>query len=362
MKRFRLILPLLLLASVAFAQTDFDQATLEEKEKMLEDAQTELDGVQERIDELKKQIDEMKPVDDWKFGGYIGLLANQTALVNWAAGGENSIAGTFIGGAYANFARGKHSFENSLDISVGYIKQGSAPFQKNEDLLSLNSKYGYDLGKDLFLTTMLDFNTLMFVTEDYNDDSPGFANLSMFAAPAFLKLGVGVDYKPNEMFSLYVSPATGKFTFVQEAKDIDETRYGLDAGDVVRAEFGASLRAKFEREIVKNVNFNTTLQLFNNFTDPNKPNRKNIDVNWRTQVTFEINDWLATSLFVHLIYDNDIKTPVFDENGNPVPLINPDTGNPYLDSNGNPIQKKGPRTQLRQTFGLSLIYRGNSHD
>jgi hypothetical protein len=362
MKHFRLLFALLFLTTAAMAQGEFDQKTLEEKEKMLEDAQTQLDDVQAKIDDLKKQIAEMKPVKDWKFGGYIGLLANQTALVNWAAGGENSISGTFIGGAYANFARGKHSFENNLDITVGYIKQGSSIFQKNEDLLSVNSKYGYDLGKNLFLTTMLNFNTLMFVTEDYNDDSPGFANLSMFAAPAFLKLGVGIDYKPNKMFSLYASPATGKFTFVQEAKDIDETRYGLKAGDVVRAEFGASLQAKFEKEIVKNVNFNSNIQLFNNFTDPNKPNRKNIDVNWRTQVTFNINDWLSTSLFIHLIYDNDIKTPVFDEDGNPVPLVNPDTGNPYLDGDGNAIQKKGPRTQLRQTFGLSLIYRGSSHD
>lgn len=359
-KIFTLLMVSSFAMSAAFAQVE--TMSLDKKESELDAAKSELEAIEDKIASLEEEIAAMKPVDKWKYGGYFGIIANQTAFVNWAAGGENAISGTFIVGGFLNYAHNKHSWETTLDMSVGYNKLGSDGFQKNEDLISLNSKYGYKVQKHLFVTALMNFQSQFFVTEDFNDDSPGFANLSMFGAPAFLRLGLGLDYKPNDMFSLYLSPATGKFTFVQDAKDIDETRYGLTAGEIYRAEFGANLRAALKKEIVKNVDLNTTLDIFNNYTDPNKPNRKNFDVDWQTRITFGVNDWLSASLFVHLIYDNDIKSPIFDADGNPEPLINPDTGTPYLDGDGNPIQKKGPRTQVRQTFGLSLIFRRNSTD
>lgn len=359
MKRIALLLSLVLLIAVPSIAQD-ESGNIEELQKELEKAKAEEAIASEQSAAIQAQIDALTPPKKWHIGGYFGFIANQAAFVNWAAGGENSVSGTFTGGFHANYLYGKHSFESRIEGNLGYSKIGKDDFVKSQDNLNVDLKYGYDLGKKVFLTIPLQFATVFAVTEDVNNESPGFANLSMFAAPAFIMTGIGIDYKPNPMFSLYVSPATGKFTFVASAKDIDETRYGVMEGNKFRGEFGASLRAVFEREVAKNVNLWTSLNLFNNFTDPNKPNRKTIDVGWQTRLTLSVNDWLKASLFAHLFYDNDIKIAIFDEDGNPVPLINPDTGLPYLDENGDPIQKKGPRTQFRETFGISFIFSRNA--
>ncbi|MEZ5013186.1 MAG: hypothetical protein R2794_02740 [Chitinophagales bacterium] len=38
--------------------------------------------------------------------------------------------------------------------------------------------------------------------------------ISKMMSPGFLTAALGLDWKPSSAFSLFVSPATGKFTFV----------------------------------------------------------------------------------------------------------------------------------------------------
>ena len=44
-----------------------------------------------------------------------------------------------------------------------------------------------------------------------------------FMTPAYFTLSLGLDYKPNENFSLYLSPIAGKWTFVRDTVGIDPT-------------------------------------------------------------------------------------------------------------------------------------------
>jgi hypothetical protein len=54
--------------------------------------------------------------------------------------------------------------------------------------------------------------------------------------------------------------------------------------------------------------------MFNNYTDRDKSNRANIDVNWEVMVNLKANKFLTTSIFTHLIYDhNIIKETQFKE-------------------------------------------------
>ena len=287
----------------------------------------------------------------WKYGGFAALNLNQVQFVNWAAGGESSFSSTAIGNAFLNYKNEKVSWETNFDASYGIIKQQGREMRKNEDKLELLSKFGREAGgKKLYYSALLNFKSQFSDGFDYPNDS---VIVSKFAAPAYLLLSAGLDWKPTEYFSLYFSPATGKFTFVNDQGLANIGAYGVDPavydegnrlitpGKKSRPEFGAYLNTRFQKDVLKNVNLMTKVDLFNNFTDRNKANRGNIDVNWETTLNMKINRYLTTSVIIYLIYDHDIDIPIDD-------------------NNDGITDRTGPRTQLKEVFGVGLSYKFNN--
>lgn len=283
----------------------------------------------------------------WTYGGFATVNLNQSAFVNWAAGGENSFAVSFLGNLNWKYEHEKHLWTNNLDLAYGIQKIGKEGFRKNEDKIDFLSKYGYDIhDKKIYASLLANFKSQFAKGFEYPNDST--ENLvSRALAPGYLLLSAGIDFKPVEYFSVYVSPATGKFTFVTEQNIANAGTYGNKAavydettgllvtpGKNIRAEFGAYVNILFQKEIFKNVTLMTKVDLFNNYTDPNKSNRKNIDVNWETVIDMKINKFLSASIATQLIYDNDIK---IDSDGDGTP--------------------NGPRTQFKEILGIGLSYK-----
>lgn len=291
----------------------------------------------------------------WKFGGGVGLFANQVALVNWAAGGVSSISGLVNGDVFANYRKGKHSWENEFKAEYGMIKEKGKDLTKNADRMELNSKYGYQIDKKgtLFVGGLLNFNTQF--TMGYTDGETRYS--SNFLSPGYLILAAGLDWKPNDMFSLFFSPLAGKFVFVTD-NGVDETLYGLTAGKNVRAELGAYLKAEFKKDIMKNIKFRTALALYLNYLEKtstaiydeqgvfekNKSNFGNVDVDWTVGIDLTVNKWITVNLGTQLIYDHDTKINLYDEDN--AAIMNIDG-----------TQKTGPRTQFREVLNVGLTYR-----
>ena len=95
-------------------------------------------------------------------------------------------------------------------------------------------------------------------------------------APTYSKLSVGIDYKPNKIFSLFLSPITGKMTFVTD--NTLAIKYGMvDDNNVIldpfwfKIEPGAFLKADVNWDITSNINLNTKADFFtaydNSFRD-----------------------------------------------------------------------------------------------
>lgn len=267
----------------------------------------------------------------WHFNANIGINFTQVSLTNWSQGGENSISGIGQAGAGIKYEKGKDVWETSLDLGYGTIRSGKE-WRKNEDKIDFNSKYGHEAMDKLFYTALVHFKTQFTEGYNYPDDSTA---ISDFMAPASLLVSVGMDYKPWEFLSIYLSPATGKATWVL-GDAVDETRYGLDAGEPVMYEFGAYFTAKFEKELFKNTSLKSKIELFNNYTDADKRNRGNIDVDWETTINLKVNDFISANLFTHLIYDHDIDVPKTD-----------DEGNEYL----------GKGTQFKEVLGVGFAYK-----
>lgn len=268
----------------------------------------------------------------WKFSGTTSLNLSQLSLSNWAAGGDNSLSGNALINLAANYAKDRTSWENTLTLGFGLIKQGEDPTRKSDDQIDLASKLGMKATDKWFYTGLLGFKTQF--AQGY--DNPGDANrmkISNFLAPGYLNFSLGMDYKPSETFSLLLSPLATKFTFVLDDELSAAGSFGLDPGQKTRAEMGAYIKMAFKKEILKNVTLDTKIDFFSNYLE----NPQYVDVNWDLLLTFTINEYLSASLLTQLIYDYDIK------------FGTDTTGDGVLDT-------FDERVQFKELFGLGLTY------
>lgn len=237
----------------------------------------------------------------WKNGGQASVNFSQTALSNWAGGGENALALNGFLSYFANYHRDKLSWDNNLDIAYGIVNQGGTA-QKTDDKFELTSKFGYLCSGSWNYSGLLSFKTQM---------AKGFSDtilISSFAAPAYMQAGIGMEYKPNDDFSAIISPLGGKMTLVlnQDLYQIPEQQivYGVEAGKKVRAEFGAYAKAQYRKEIFENVVFQTKFDMFVNYLG--KP--FSVDFNWDVLLAMKINNFLSASISTQMAYDRDYNT------------------------------------------------------
>lgn len=275
-------------------------------------------------------------VRPWALNGFFSQQLNQVSFTNWAAGGENSFASTCIALLTAHYKEDKITWENTLSLAYGLIKTQDTPTRKNEDRIDFLSKYGRKVSPKIAATALLNFKSQFSPGYNYPNDED---LVSTFMAPGYLLASLGFDYKPVEYLSIFLSPATGKFTFVNDEDLSALGAYGVEPGETFRPEFGAMASIALVKDIFENVNLASKVDLFNNYTDSNKPNRKNTDVNWQTTLNMKVNKFITASMGFNLIYDHDIPVPIFDT------------------FDGEEIQVgTGPRTQFKQMFGIGLSY------
>ncbi|ATL46923.1 hypothetical protein COR50_06860 [Chitinophaga caeni] len=262
----------------------------------------------------------------WKKGATLSLTVNQGSLTNWAAGGDKfslSIAGAFSG--FANYRKDRHRWDNTMELAYGYVNTTSLGGRKSDDRIDLTSKYGYQIGKSLYASALMNLRTQMANGYLYTDTSDIF--VSKFFAPAYLILSPGLDYIPNDEFSLFVSPITARWVFVLDDSLANVGSYGVDTGKHVNTEYGAYLTANWNKKVTENIVFKSRLDLFSNY----KHNPKNIDVYWTNMLTMKVNKYLSANVSLDMIYDDDIR--VFE---------NKNTG------------VLGPRLQIKQVIGVGF--------
>ncbi|MGB3074778.1 MAG: DUF3078 domain-containing protein, partial [Chitinophagales bacterium] len=195
----------------------------------------------------------------WRIGGYGSLQFSQVALSNWAAGGESSISLTAIASGFASYLEGKNYWNSYGLFSYGaYQGQYDPKIRKNVDVIDIGTRAGHELGHKFYLSGLVNFKSQF--ANGYN--YPDLENVvSKFMAPGYLLVSVGIDWKPVPYFSLYLSPTTGKFIFVNDQLIADAGTYGnigavydssgniITHGETFRGEFGALMIATFLKDI-----------------------------------------------------------------------------------------------------------------
>jgi len=261
----------------------------------------------------------------WKGGGMGSLMFSQLSLTNWAAGGENSVAFNSFFNLYANYKKEKRTWDNTFDLAYGIVKQNGIAARKADDRLELNSKFGQYAFKHWYYSGLLQIKSQMAPGFKYPNDSIRISNLF---APAYLSIALGMDFKPSSNFTLFISPLTGKSTFVFDTFLSNQGVFGVVAGKKFRGEFGGFVKMMFKKELMKNLSFQTKVDLFSNYLKEPEA----IDVNWETLFGLKFGKYITANLSTLLIYDKDIM--IKNEQG-----------------------VESDRVQLKELFGLGFSYK-----
>ena len=265
----------------------------------------------------------------WKTGGLFNLTFNQAALSNWAAGGDKfALSLNSLLNLYAYYTDGRRSWDNFLLSAYGLTNTTSLGTRKTDDRFDITSRYGYDLGKKWYLSALFDFRTQF--APGYNYTSANSKQLtSDLLAPAYALLSLGINYKPNNNFSVFLSPVTARELIVKNDSLAAQGAYGVDSGKTSRFEFGAFASINYRSNLSKTAAYVGRLDLFSDYLD----NPQNLALYMTNVLNVKVTALVSMNLNLTFIYDDRIKSVKADGSFG------------------------GPALQLQEVLGIGLAYK-----
>ncbi len=269
----------------------------------------------------------------WKNEANFTLAANESAFMNWNAGGNNSVSGLAKLSVIRKYQRLFTLWNNEIFLTYGLNYNEEQKLRKTDDQILINSTFGYrkDTISNWYYTAKFNFKTQFTNGYKYPDtDNP----ISKFFAPAYLYFGAGSEYNlKKEKLSVYLSPLTFKSTFVLDDELSSTGAFGVEPGKNSRTELGFFTETSWEKKVMKNVVMTNRLGLYTDYLN----DFGNIDVDWVLDFKLTVNKWIKANLGAQLVYDNDIK---YKE-----------------DTNGDgTLETFGARVQLKQVFNMGFTY------
>ena len=279
----------------------------------------------------------------WSCTGVVGLNASATGLVNWAAGGNNNVNGVAFGKVRLLYNENNLSWETNLNLEYGlsYIEQKNDPLQKSSDVIDFKTKFGWQFHKAWYLTAAAGFQSQFAYGRAYDGTEAPDPIVSKFLSPSYTDISVGIDWKPNTIFSLYLSPVAGKITTAYVGDAVEKANPGLreqmqekygtwayvkDSDEKKYANCKAELGLNFKGSInytYKDLKIITSLGLFTpyawdktevldaegKFVGYRDNNRRfgNFDVDWDAAISYQFLKCLNVTLSTSLKYYNGVK-------------------------------------------------------
>ncbi len=252
----------------------------------------------------------LKHVDPlpWTLFGTGAVGFTQTALSNWAKGGESSLSMLLIGKYIANYSKKYVKWENSAEFRLGIFSSKTRGLEKNDDKMEFQSRLGISAFKKWYYSGESNFRTQIAKGYKYPDkENP----ISAFMAPGYLTFSLGMDYKPNKRFSLFLSPLTSKTTFIRDTAMIDPNNYGLEPGKKKLWEPGVIVKMNWHYLIKENITYDTRAEIFSNYNFP----FQKYNVFWEQTLVLQVTQYISTRINTQVVYDYNTKFPVTDADG-----------------------------------------------
>ena len=213
-------------------------------------------------------------------------------------------------------------------------------------MIDFNTKFGWQFHKAWYLTASAGFKSQFAFGRAYDGTEAADPIISKFLSPSYTDISVGIDWKPNSIFSLYLSPVAGKITTAYVGSAVEDANPGLrqqmqekyatwaystvenadGTYDKIYKNAKAELGLSFKGGInytYKDLKIITTLGLFTPYAwdktemkDANgifigyrDNNRRfgNFDVDWDTSISYQFLKCLNVTLSTSLKYYNGVK-------------------------------------------------------
>lgn len=285
------------------------------------------------------------------FQGEFGITLNQMAITHWAAGGESNGSGKVSSNLTYNYHRKLFNYTFNGIFAYGmsnYTKDKR--YEKTEDRFEISMTMSHNNKQNFSFTSIASLKTQFSNGYTYPNDS---VPISGFFAPAYLTLSAGYNLSIKDLLSIYISPIAGKMTFVMNQDLADAGSFGVEKGywniingdstwvkgKNILSELGINILIRYKQNFNDDISIFSTLNLYNNYMDPNKSNRWNIDIDWETGIQFIINKRISAIVNIHLIYDDNIKFTITE----------------VID--GKEITKQSPILQFKESLGISFLYK-----
>lgn len=255
----------------------------------------------------------------WVRVGGMGFDLSGLGVINPRVGaGVNRFGIGGLGTYSASKTKDKWFWENALSLQLGVVRIGDDPFTKSIDVLRGQSKYGYSITSSkkwyaagLFIgtTSLLKTYTENRLTSENNTREL----FSQFLAPAQLQFHPGVEWRPDEHFSLLFSPVGLNLIYVGDDALALKNIHGNELGKNNRTQLVPSINATYKNKFLNDrITYTSNLNLTTDYlSNPFKISALNF---WQNNVSIALFKGLSLDLFGEANYDH-YKLVQKDQNG-----------------------------------------------
>lgn len=216
---------------------------------------------------------------------------------NWYQGGNNNLnlIGNFIWNVKLNPKFHPNLlFENTIQYKVAI---NSAPddtlrnYSISEDLFQINTKVGLKASNNWYYSATMQFKTQLLQSHPTNKRSLTAA----FLSPGELNLGLGMTYNHTSAdkrttLGLSINPLSYNMICYRN------TAVAAYAGKKILNQYGSNVEAKLTWKPIYYMTYTSRLYAFTNY--------KYLQGDWENTLSFAINQYLSTQIYVHLRYDS----------------------------------------------------------
>ncbi|MHC8948759.1 DUF3078 domain-containing protein [Sphingobacterium hungaricum] len=237
-------------------------------------------------------------VNYWKHWSRFGVNANQASFSdNWSNGGVNSMALGFNTWHKSEYNKNKINFTSEIDLRYGKIKNKDQLAKKNNDRIFWDNKLSYKISKAWAVYASITFESQFDNGFSYARDADNNEfikdTISSFMAPGYFTESVGLEYKPDNTFSVRLGTGTARQTLILDdriAPPATATNpvFGVDPGKNFRNDLAFQITANLDRNLSKNLNLKGRYNLFADYTDITDPDHR-LDLTLTAKVTRVIN-------------------------------------------------------------------------
>lgn len=247
-------------------------------------------------------IEKAKPMYWIKKANAILQFSQNFQTPNWHKGGNNNVASlaSFIVELNYDNLKNKRNviWENKIEWRAGFNSVEGDTLRKvavNDDILRYITKFGVKAGGNWYYSISGEINTLLFDNFKKINSKEYKGRL---LTPVRANLGVGMNYKHKNLFSLMVAPLSLKYVYVDDTKNVNPNIFGIKKGENQLKQFGSSLNAQLKYSPLLNWDINSRLTFYTNY--------QKVEIDWEIVNTFIINRFLTARLLLNPRYDNTV--------------------------------------------------------